>query len=763
MVKCKRNIRNMAKKIAVNPFIIGIIVGCLVGLYTRTFQNIPIPANFQTSKQTHAQDNLESSNYEPKHIPLKNVKWEPNKFKRPRFIRDELNITKKILVVVTSSKEGGLNERTSFLNETLSPYVDDIIFFIDSENDDDNENSAFETNKGSNIISIPKLPKTIRIFKIIKYISDNYAKKYQLFLLIPDTVIVHGPSFQRYYSQFTMPEHAYLGVRINKDESTCDVDGGILVSSSVISRFTEESLAWCGRNAISPNPSANLNSCITYLAQIQCKQSSQHGDFHASSYTSYHVGVSNNFLFYGVEDLDEMRQLQMLFDFREAEFQENEAKKFANALMSLVKTSKYDLKPVWPVGSSPPVRSGDRYDHDNYLRMNNTHFFTSALEEEAAKPLDSATLAVIETILNKCFNKKESQAEQNKSKLHLVSGWKKLDATRGVDFRLEANIGDKAGVSSQHCIASQLLATPQIIPMPFVTETFKISLIIPVTENDIAETMELIKKFAKGIIEKGDRIFLMLVFLYSPDRPDKNTNSDFFKEPKQLALQVSKKYKKKSKGSSHLLWYSMQTKGLRPSPLELVDLVTQKLDNRSIILIGSPNMEIRPDYFNRVRMNTIIERQVFCPVPFAEFHPHLAYAEGQRPKASIEFGLNTGHFDTLNMHHISFYKTDFLAARSLHETTDPRINHEKDLRDEKASRLSGSFSHNLCQMFQNSSGILHVLVAPEPSLRLSYEEVNCDIRALPEHIYQTCLHRRTRSFGTRAQLASLVLNSKVSP
>jgi hypothetical protein len=40
------------------------------------------------------------------------------------------------------------------------------------------------------------------------------------------------------------------------------------------------------------------------------------------------------------------------------------------------------------------------------------------------------------------------------------------------------------------------------------------------------------------------RVLLMLVFLYSPDRPDKNNNKDFYREVKQAALLLSKKHKK---------------------------------------------------------------------------------------------------------------------------------------------------------------------------------------------------------------------------
>jgi hypothetical protein len=53
---------------------------------------------------------------------------------------------------------------------------------------------------------------------------------------------------------------------------------------------------------------------------------------------------------------------------------------------------------------------------------------------------------------------------------------------------------------------------------------------------------------------------------------------------------------------SHILWYSMQMRDGPPAPLELVDLVIQKLDN-SILLLGSVYMELHPDYLNRVRQH----------------------------------------------------------------------------------------------------------------------------------------------------------------
>ena len=259
--------------------------------------------------------------------------------------------------------------------------------------------------------------------------------------------------------------------------------------------------------------------------------------------------------------------------------------------------------------------------------------------------------------------------------------------------------------------------------------------------------MTLLRSFAKNCIEKNDRIFLMLVFLYTPERPDKNNNNDFFKEVKQLALQISKKYKKdNSKSSSHLLWYSMQTKGVLPSNMELMDLVTQKLDNKTIILLGSPDMEMKGDYFNRVRMNTIQSKQVFCAIPFTEYHPSIVYGD-KRPPVSMTFNTTAGHFDQHNYGHVSFYKSDYLLARQ--DTGGKIISHESELRDAEDAR------HDLCALFREKRAV-HALRAPDPSLMLRYEEVNCD--NVLEEEKSECLVRYQRSFGKRKTLASQVLD-----
>ena len=114
-----------------------------------------------------------------------------------------------------------------------------------------------------------------------------------------------------------------------------------------------------------------------------------------------------------------------------------------------------------------------------------------------------------------------------------------------------------------------------------------------------------------------------------------------------------------------------------------------------------------------------------------------------------------GHFDTLNHHHLSFYKVDYLLARSLIEF--PIVKGESDLGDKvSSSNKLPAEKEKLCSLFIHSK--VHFLTAPEPSLRLRYEEIFCDQEIMSELEMGSCFVRRMRSFGRRSQLAEMVMN-----
>jgi hypothetical protein len=699
-----------------SPFFLGLLVGFTLHLYNRDAvrirkdgdEGLLVGEKLQSDILSHVSE-------EEKKKPEKE-----KSFVRPRFVKDELNITKRLLVVVITEGEN-LKYQENLFNLTLQPYVNDIIYF------------------GNNSKKGEKTPKENfpDILDVIKEISSQYLTQYQLFYIIPSSAAIHGKNLKDLTDSLSASDLVYAGLR-SPTTGTCDLEAGILLSREVV-RQAMSQMDWCARNRVSYDQSLNLAHCVLYASKAKCQESPYKAEKYKESSNSYASSV----LFYGARTTQARAHLLQELSLHNQKDLNNKVKHLETEIRAFINSSKYEIVVNWPTGSNTKFRTTDRYDRDVSVSFNQTHKICDN-DYEPATRLDTDHTKDVEEILDHC----------NVQSADFNAGWKKVDATRGTDYILDVTQkSNEKRLVSKKCLAVRELANPEIVPMPFVTESYRISLIVPVMEKDSQKTMSLLRSFAKNSIENSERIFLMLVFIYTPERPDKNNNNDFFKDVKQLALQISKKYKKKEKGksSSHLLWYSLQTKGVTPSHMELMDLVTHKLDDKTIILLGSPDMEIRTDYFNRVRMNTILGKQVFCPIPFVEYHPAIVYGK-KRPSASLSFNTSLGHFDTLNYEHLSLYKSDYVLARSF--LPSPVISTEAEL-----SVVASPSTHpTLCELFQPSS--VHSLTAPEPSLRLRYEEIFCPQDRLDTRQAMNCMMRRTRSFGRRSQLADMVMSTE---
>ena len=708
-----------------SPFFLGLLIGYSLHLFTRKSAKIRLD---DVDRSHHAGEPLGGD------LPTiiretENKNQEKEKtFVRPRFVKDELNITKRLLVVVLSDGEH-LKDKDNLFNLTLQPYVSDITYLENNVKKTEESPKESLDRSNQNEESLPN------ILDIVKEISSKYLAQYQLFYIIPSSSALHGKNVAEFTSSLSSSDLVYTGMK-SPITGACDIQAGIMLSKEVIKQMMS-SMEWCTRNMVSYDQSQNLQNCVFFATKAKCQDPYQESPYNAQKYQQSSNSYNSPLLIYGARTTEEKSNLLYELNLHNEEDLNKDVRHLETKIRAFINSSKYDIVVDWPTGSNQKFKTTDRYDRDVSISFNQTHQLSENDDEPETK-LNGDHTKDMQEILKQC----------NVQSTDFHAGWKKMDATRGTDYILDVTKRSSLGI--RNCLAVRELANPEIVPMPFVTESYRISLIVPVMEKDSQKTMNMLRSFAKNSIESSDRIFLMLVFIYTPERPDKNNNNDFFKDVKQLALQISKKYKKKDKGksSSHLLWYSLQTKGVTPSHTELMDLVTHKLDDKTIILLGSPDMEIRTDYFNRVRMNTILGKQVFCPIPFVEYHPAIVYGK-KRPSSTLSFNTSLGHFDNLNYHHISFYKSDYLQARSL--TQVPVISTEAELSD-SAPRTRD----NLCSLFHS----LHSITAPEPSLRLRYEEIFCDQERLETKEMKSCQVRRTRSFGRRSQLAEMVMSSE---
>lgn len=160
------------------------------------------------------------------------------------------------------------------------------------------------------------------------------------------------------------------------------------------------------------------------------------------------------------------------------------------------------------------------------------------------------------------------------------------------------------------------LGKVEILSSPYVTESTRIAMLMPVFEHQVGEANEFIANYEKICMEQQDNTFLMLVFLYQADSPSKNKD-DVFYGLKSTALRLSEKYKV---DGSRIAWVSIRlpekfnnihsrdtaaavnTVYGRQEVISLVmtDLALRKIGLESLVMIVSNDMKFKSDFLNRV-------------------------------------------------------------------------------------------------------------------------------------------------------------------
>lgn len=402
----------------------------------------------------------------------------------------------------------------------------------------------------------------------------------------------------------------------------------------------------------------------------------------------------------------------------------------------------------WPVGIEPPFKPHGRFDVLPWIYFNNTHNFlenelqvVSQIKGLNKFEIDDLLKSVIQWVKYK-FNDKFIYQK-------LVNGYKRFDPTRGTEYILDMLfLEDATGQEILKRIAAvRPLNEVEIVPVPFVTEHTRVILLVIIRASERNQALQFLENYAKACIEKQESTVMLLIFLYGPQDPGKGEKEDVFRPVKDLVNDLVNKYR--SNGAK-LAWFSVKTVGKMPPYFAIVDLVSRKLSTESLILLCHVDMEIHPEYINRVRMNTILKTQVFFPIPFNQYHPALAYKHIPFPD-NVDVKKDLGHFDEDSFEHVSFYLADYLSVRKQLENAISMIKTDKDLKNENLYNLH----FDLFDIFLQSK--LHVMRAVEPYLRIKFKFESCDQESNMV-TYQECLHTREKNLGTKSQMAAAILS-----
>ena len=302
------------------------------------------------------------------------------------------------------------------------------------------------------------------------------------------------------------------------------------------------------------------------------------------------------------------------------------------------------------------------------------------------------------------------------------------------------------------------LGAIEIIPMPYVTESSKINMVVIFTSDynfrDIHGFFQSFVQFILDIKEIGEKVNLFVIYAKSVD--SSTGQAIFLKEDKsncafinKTLKELSKKYSSLIKTSSRMVFSELNiTQHLYNSEsyrlLTVVDYISKKLTADSLILVVSPCAEMQAEFLNRVRLNTVQGHQVFFPIPFSEYTPNIVYPSRPFPD-EIEINKNYGYFNFHSYAFASFYNSDFSRVKLMH--LDEQTKSNRNIKE------TSFLSNDLYSIFSLEKKI-NLLRATDQALKCKWHlNENC-IKGQTEHDeIERCLKQREAGLGTKAQLA----------
>ncbi|XP_055842343.1 chondroitin sulfate glucuronyltransferase [Episyrphus balteatus] len=774
-------------------FVFGFLLGLILSFYIpediwELVQNeCPQTAEIHSFEKKFGQDFEPHLNLINKPLaakkPVKNVI-------RPRYYSSELGIREKIFIGVMTSQDG-INTLATAINRTVAHLVNRIKFFINADNVKSNY-------KLKNIVGFTDTRENLRPFHVIKYLADNYLDDYDYFLIIPDTVYVDARKLQKMLYHLSITFDIYMGKRtdsgtnengnlgaggengetadggnlsdendlkMQSDRNYCDLNAGILLSSSVI-RKMRNNLDWCVRNGMTGVHSVNIGRCVKYSSRLSGCQENYQGITQKSysvrpsiklykdlSLLSSEEAFRNASVIYPITSADDFYRLHAYFskyhleNLQHRSFDlEHKAYHIANGTIS-----NNILEIRWPLGVPTSSSPETRHDILVWHFINSTHIFLPN-SENVVEPLSRIDSLDFQTVLDISVQyARHKYPGLAYSSIHTV--YRRFDPTRGMDYHMHLNFLDAKRYEPRLVTKSFQVVKPlgrvEVVPSPYVTESTRIAIIVPAFEHLANDGVEFVRQYEKICMKNQDNTFLLMIFLYRYDSPSKGDN-DPFRNIKNLALNLSTKYKT---DGSRIAWLSIRLPAILSDvimpedimlnsiyarneilSLAVADLALPKIGLESLILMGSTSSVFKADFLNRVRMNTIQGFQVYSPIGFMMYP--CKFAHFCKECETCDVSQSAGYFDRWNYDVIAFYSRDYVQARKKLEDTVPIVHNDNDI--ELLLNRADKTINTILDIFVGAQLPIHILRGVEPNLRYgtaikNFLETTSDIPKCPAY------------------------------
>lgn len=272
--------------------------------------------------------------------------------------------------------------------------------------------------------------------------------------------------------------------------------------------------------------------------------------------------------------------------------------------------------------------------------------------------------------------------------------------------------------------------------MPFVTETTKVFLILPIYSNEQSIAIRFLRHVNKTLLEKEtrDKLELLLTHIVTTKQEQSQTQKWF----ESIRHEVDKI---RHQHAQILITYHtiLISSPLTTHSTVILDYFESKLRTNALIFLTNPYVNIESDFLNRCRLNVIENIQIFVPIAFYQYHPHIiARSNNITNNLTIDLHKSHGWFNSYAFDHTALYLSDYINL--------------------KKSITSKDLSKTLYDLFVEHTD-LHILRAPDQALRVHYKPLKCDSLKQSNTLeYNRCLIQREKGLASRSQLAMIIID-----
>jgi hypothetical protein len=288
------------------------------------------------------------------------------------------------------------------------------------------------------------------------------------------------------------------------------------------------------------------------------------------------------------------------------------------------------------------------------------------------------------------------------------------------------------------------LGLVELIPMPFVTEATKLFLILPIHSDEQSMAIRFLHYANKTLFDREtrDKFELLLTHIVTTKQEYSQTQKWF--ENLRSLVDLICQTRTQLSVTYHTLLLPSSSIPIYSQSIYLLDYFQTRLRANSLLFITNPYVDTDADFLSRCRLNVIENTQIFFPIAFYQYHPHIiARTHHMIDNSTIDLHKSHGWFNSYVFDHIGLYMNDYLNLKKLILYHNITIS-----------------TRNLYDLFVELTD-LYILRAPDQSLRVHYRSIQCNQTLQSNPIeYNRCLIQREKGLASRSQLAMVIVENE---